>query len=161
MLITIDTCRADRLGCYGYFRDSTPSIDELAGRSIVFEDAVTHMGTTLPSHLSLMTSARTTRHGLRSNHHVFHPGELRTFAHMLSSAGYRTAAFVSAAPLKAVSGISAGFDDYDEPAERELPADQTTDRARAWLDMSPAEPFFLWIQRNPRTRSCRRSTFAS
>jgi arylsulfatase A-like enzyme len=144
VLITIDTLRADRLGCYGYFRDTTPALDSLAERSILFEHAVTHMGTTLPAHASLLTSTRTLRHGVLSNRHTL-PEDLRTLAEMLQSAGYRTAGFVSAAPLKAVTGVAAGFEQFSEPSARERRADETTGEVLAWLERLPGGPFFLWI----------------
>lgn len=60
VLITLDTTRADGLGCYGYFRDVTPNLDRLAASSVRFDRAISHMGTTLPAHVSLLTSTHTT-----------------------------------------------------------------------------------------------------
>ena len=55
LILTLDTTRADHLGLYGYFRDTSPNLDILASQSLVFDDAIAPMATTLPSHLSLMT----------------------------------------------------------------------------------------------------------
>ncbi len=149
VLVTIDTLRADRLGCYGYFRDTSPHIDRFAEEAVLFESAVTPMATTLPAHVSVMTSSHPLRHGVQENYAHFHPpeagDELQTFAQMVSRAGYRTAGFVSAAVLRAESGIAAGFEHYDEPSGVMRKATATTDAVLAWLEEPPTEPFFLWI----------------
>ena len=55
ILITIDTLRADRLGCYGYSRGATPNIDRLASTGVLFQEAIAQVPVTLPSHVSLLT----------------------------------------------------------------------------------------------------------
>jgi arylsulfatase A-like enzyme len=150
VLITVDTLRADHLGCYGYFRDTTPTIDRLAADGVLFEHALTPMATTLPAHVSLMTSASTIRHGIKGNFHTFFTAfvtdeSLRTAAELFREAGYATAAFVSAAPVKMDTGISAGFVIFDEPPGPERSAAATTNRALAWLEGPPPGPFFIWI----------------
>jgi len=55
LLITLDTTRADRLGCYGYVKAATPNLDSLAGQGTKFLNAHTHVPLTLPSHCSIMT----------------------------------------------------------------------------------------------------------
>ncbi len=150
VLVTIDTLRQDRLGCYGYFRDTTPSLDAFAREAILFENAITPMATTLPAHVSLLTGARPLRHGIRGNFASFGAAlgpdsGLRTLAQILAEFGYETAAFVSAAPLKRPSGIGAGFALFSEPLGKERTAGETTQEVLAWLDSSPRRPFFLWI----------------
>ena len=150
VLVTIDTLRQDRLGCYGYFRDTTPSLDAFAREATLFENAITPMATTLPAHVSLLTGARPLRHGIRGNFASFgaalRPDSgMRTLAQILAELGYETAAFVSAAPLKRPSGIAAGFALFSEPLGKERKAGETTREVLAWLDSSPRRPFFLWI----------------
>ena len=67
ILITLDTTRADHLGCYGYFRGTSPNIDEFAAESVLYERAVSVAGTTLPVHVSLWTSVYPASHGVFSN----------------------------------------------------------------------------------------------
>ena len=55
LLITIDTLRADRLGCYGYKGIKTPNIDALAARGVLFEKAITPVPLTLPGHATILT----------------------------------------------------------------------------------------------------------
>jgi len=122
LLITIDTLRADHLGCYGYFRDTSPNLDRLAGESLLFERAYTPMATTLPAHVSLFTGLNPLEHGVLANQehggsgYRSRPGA-RSIAEILKADGYATAAFVSAAPIKRSSGIAAGFDTFVEPHE--------------------------------------------
>ncbi len=153
VLLTLDTTRADRLGCYGYFRDTSPHLDELARRSILFENALAHMSTTLPSHVSLMTSAHTIRHGVRGNFSAVNPpyeadGGLPTLGRLLADAGYVTAGFVSAAPLKRESGIADGFEVWREPEGNECSGRETTDAVLEWLRdglRRDDRPMFLWV----------------
>ena len=67
ILISLDTLRADHLGAYGYYRNTSPFIDAFAKESIVFENAVVQAPTTLPSHMSIMTSLYPHSHGVKRN----------------------------------------------------------------------------------------------
>lgn len=151
LVITIDTLRADHLGCYGYFRDTSPTIDALARDSILFNRCLVPVAQTLPSHLSLMTGVYPIEHGVISN--LEKPGgqnysstpQLRTLAEFLREHGYRTAGFVSATPLKRESGIAAGFDHFSQPDHARRLGAETTEAALEWLGEKPAEPFFAWV----------------
>ena len=150
VLITIDTLRADRLGAYRYFRDTSPALDALAEESIVFERCIAPMATTYPSHLSLLTSTYPHETGAVANAGAggapFVPTPyLRSLAQLLSESAYQTAAFVSAAPLKSFSGIDAGFDVFDEPEPRTRPAEETNARVFEWLEARGEAPSFLWV----------------
>jgi arylsulfatase len=152
VLVTLDTTRADHLGAYGYFRDTSPRIDAFAEQSIVFENAIAPMATTLPTHVSILTATHPLEHGVLAN--VMHGGRrfvpaagLRSFATLCREQGYRTAAFVSAVPLKRDSGVQAGFEVFDEPDESaaERSGGQTTDAALRWLAGLQRGPFLLWV----------------
>ena len=151
VLVTIDTLRADRLGCYGYHRDTTPTLDALAEEAVLFENAYTTMATTLPAHASIMTGTYPLTHGVVANaaylpRTLADAVSLRTVAEMLSDEGYVTAAFVSAAPLKRHSGIDRGFEIFSQPVGLQRSSTRTTNQALDWVDQaSPDEPFFLWV----------------
>lgn len=150
VLITIDTLRADHLGCYGYFRDTSPNMDALAHESVLFENAYAPMATTLPSHTSIMTGTHPLEHGILANvgdgGRPFRPTErLKTFAQFASTGGYKTAAFVSAAPLASDGGLNVGFDVYNEPSAEMRRAPATTSAALKWLDGVGDERFFLFV----------------
>jgi len=65
--VTIDTIRADHLGAYGYFRNTSPRFDALAEESLLFERSLAPIATTLPSHLSALTATYPNEHGVLSN----------------------------------------------------------------------------------------------
>ena len=148
--ITIDTIRADHLGAYGYFRETSPRFDALAEESILFERALAPIATTLPSHLSALTATYPNEHGvlanIKSGGEIFFPSDkLMSFAEFLGARGYATAAFVSATPLKDWSGIQRGFADYKAPETPTRAGDKTTDSAILWLAQHADVPFFLWV----------------
>ncbi|MCH7527131.1 MAG: sulfatase-like hydrolase/transferase, partial [Planctomycetes bacterium] len=94
LLVTLDTLRPDRLGCYGYTRARTPAIDSLADFGVLFEDAVTCAPLTLPSHATILTGLYPPHHGVRDNGRHFLTPDHVTLAETLKEHGYDTAAFV-------------------------------------------------------------------
>ncbi len=150
VIVTLDTTRADHLGLYGYFRDTSPALDAFAKQSIVFERNLAPMATTLPTHTSFFTSTQPLEHGVLANgtadgsRFVPAPG-LQPLAVIAQAGGWRTAAFVSAAPLKRGSGAELGFQSFDEPAGMQRTGEETTRAALAWLAQLPQVPFLLWV----------------
>jgi arylsulfatase A-like enzyme/Flp pilus assembly protein TadD len=163
LLITIDTLRADHLGCYGDHEARTPEIDRLAAGGVVFENAVTVVPVTLPSHASIMTGAYPASHGVHNNGSYRLGDGATTLAGILHERGYRTAAVVAGYPLAARFGLAQGFDSYDDrlPPERERqigyrekPAADVSRAGLEFLDRTAggssaaggqASPFLLWL----------------
>ena len=150
VLIVIDTLRADHLGCYGYFRDTSPNIDTFAKQSVLFEEAYAAMATTLPSHTSMFTGLYPLEHGVLANvgngGRPFRPvSGLHSIVEAARVAGYRTAAFVSCTPLKRVGGLDAGFESYSTPQGAERNARQTADLAIRWITRHAGQPVFLFV----------------
>ncbi len=152
VLVTLDTTRADHLGLYGYFRDTSPRLDTFAAGAIVFERALAPMATTLPAHTSILTARAPLEHGVLAN--LAHGGRrfapapgLRSFAELCRDAGYRTGAFVSAAPLERGAGLEAGFEIYHQPGPGfpQRRGEFTTNAALRWLEGVRDAPFFLWV----------------
>jgi arylsulfatase A-like enzyme/Flp pilus assembly protein TadD len=156
VLVTIDTLRADRLGCYGYREIETPNLDRLAQRGVLFENAVAQAPLTAPSHASMMTGLYPTRHKVRDTGGFVLSSSYPTLATILRREGWDTAAFVSSAVMKKRFGLNQGFAIYDdemptagggqlsgEAAQRI--AAETVDRAARWLDGQSGRPFFLWV----------------
>ncbi len=158
LLLVIDTLRADRLGCYGYFRDTSPRIDRLAAESLVFEEAFCGIPITLPSHASMLTGLYPQQTGILRNHGRLDDGFL-TLAETLKNEGYRTGAVVGTAVLKKDKNLTQGFDAYLEnwgisdkvPAgdgegwELKGLAEDANRMALEWLEQDPGKPFFLLI----------------
>lgn len=150
LLVTVDTLRPDALGWVAG-RNATPEIDRLAAEGARFPGAISPVPLTLPAHASILTGLEPPRHGVRENGHVLGPG-LPTLAEVLRGRGYRTGAFVSGYPLRAVFGLDRGFEKYDDAlAEsggqfQDRPAAETVRAALAWLASAPKRgPFFLWV----------------
>jgi arylsulfatase len=150
LLIVVDTLRADHLSLYGYGRDTSPRIDELAATSLVFTNAFTVMSHTLPAHVSLMTGLHPATHQVLSNDRSY-SGKERLLAERLGDAGYATAAFVSGVPLRQSSGLARGFELYADTVnahgqmEGKVDGERTTRKALDWLESRAGEPFFLFV----------------
>ncbi len=114
LLVTVDTLRADRLGCYGATSPATPAFDRIAREGTTFENAVATNPLTLPSHVSMLTGRYPEQHGVRGNGNFALPSGERTLATLLSDAGFETAAFVGAFPLAYRFGLGRGFKVYDD-----------------------------------------------
>jgi arylsulfatase A-like enzyme/Flp pilus assembly protein TadD len=156
LVITLDTTRADRLGCYGRAQASTPHLDALARVSVRFANASSVAPTTLPAHASLFTGLYPPAHGVRLNGEFRLGPEQVTLAEHLKGRGYDTAAFVSAFVLDARYGLNQGFDHYDDRVEAqpgggfpagvvERRADRVTDAALAWIERRRIRPFLAWV----------------
>jgi arylsulfatase A-like enzyme len=135
LLISIDTLRADHLGCYGYERPTSPNIDALAAKGVLFENAFSPTSWTLPGHMSMLTSLYPSFHKLvaRRNGARLHEAEL-TLAELLSSVGYRTAAFVNHPYLAAEWGFDQGFDLYLRKKKSLVLAEAQTQSAIDWVE---------------------------
>ncbi|MBM4014716.1 MAG: hypothetical protein FJ293_07115 [Planctomycetes bacterium] len=130
ILITLDTVRADKLGCYGYFRDTTPQLDRFAEQCVRFTRCLAPVSNTTPSHASMLTGVDPHEHGILNNFFNLPAEEqvgralrtspsLRSFAEVAGSAGVRTGGFVAATPVKRSTGLAAGFAEWTEPAPKE------------------------------------------
>jgi arylsulfatase A-like enzyme/tetratricopeptide (TPR) repeat protein len=161
VLVTMDTTRADHLGCYGDARASTPTLDGLAREGVIFGQVIAVAPLTLPSHASLLTGLYPPRHGVRDNADFRLPETETTLAEHLKGQGYATSAAVGTYILATESGLSQGFDRYDEPKRTgraggdassvlyepiiERPAAEVVNDALASLDRMKDRPFFLWV----------------
>lgn len=145
VLVSIDTLRADRLGCYGHRvrgESPSPALDALAARGIVFERHISAATTTLASHVSLMTGTHPATHGVPRN--GFEVGaENEMLAELLAEAGFYTAGFIGAAPLMEAVRFDQGFRHFDfrysraadgSPSGHQRRADDVTDAVLGWLD---------------------------
>ena len=123
LLVSIDTLRADHVGCYGYPRATSPTMDSLAQNGTRFAQAYSNAPITTPSHYNILTGTLTSIHGSRDN---LHPRRRRNGKHqpllseIFSANGWQTAAFVSGYPLLKKSGLDAGFHTYDDHLQEKL-----------------------------------------
>jgi arylsulfatase A-like enzyme len=113
VLLSIDTTRADFFGCYGNSIASTPAVDELASKGVLFEDFYSTINTTLAAHSSMMTGLYPPHHGVGRNSMRLN-GSNTTLAEFLQSNGYTTAAFIGSFALASVFNFNQGFQTFDE-----------------------------------------------
>jgi len=160
VLITIDTLRADHLGCYGYapYRDPvSPEIDAFAESAVRFTNCFAPRAQTMPSLFSMLTGMYPSRHGILENAQAV-SDSMRTMFHILAEKGYETAAFVSfvpagrdgnAAPGAALLSIGADTGPGGPKLASTWQKDANTSlKAIEWLrsrDPSSSRPFFVWI----------------
>jgi len=156
IVIGIDTLRADHISSYGYFRTTTPYIDEFSHRSFVFKNAISASSWTLPSFMSIFTSTYPSDHGIKNvrmkneqgesvlvNLKQLNPGII-TLAETLKQNNYQTAAFVGGGSLEGKFGFDNGFDVYKETGnftgfELSIPD------SLKWLSVQKNKKFFLFI----------------
>ena len=156
LLITIDTLRADHLGCYGYQQIRTPNIDRLAVEGVRFERAYSPVPITLPAHAAIFTGSYPMRTGMHDFSGNRLPSDQPTLASLLRGQGYATAGIVGSAVLDSRFGLNRGFDfhydhfDFSRLDETNLdamerPGNVVVDQGLAWLSRERARRFFLWI----------------
>ena len=156
LLISIDSLRADHLGCYGYQRNTSPTIDLLASEGTLFETAIAPTSWTIPSHTTLLTALDPLEHGVRTYYTQLHR-DTETLAEVLAANGYRTLAAVSGPSLAARYGFHQGFDVYDDysaiPRNGENLTGITSKRLIAsassllddWAANDRQQPFFFFL----------------
>ncbi len=159
ILITIDTLRADHLGCYGYKNGQTPTLDALARDGIVFERAISQVPPTWPSHAVILTGTYPFQNGAQDFTGQALDPRFRSVAQTFKEQGYATGAVVSAFVLDRSWGLARGFDFYDDAFSAEAfqtkdiglvdrKAGESVSRALAWLKKTSAQrtrPFFFWL----------------
>lgn len=140
LVILLDTLRADRLGCYGYPRPTSPVLDELAAKGAVFEGVWSSAPWTLPSHASLFSSLYMSEHGVWDGSQRLSEDAV-TIAEVLRSEGYATGAFTAAGYLRPEYGLAQGFDRFwyvnNDPA-------LTFNTAADWIEGSVG-PYFSFV----------------
>ena len=156
-LITIDTLRADHVGCYGYKNVETPALDALATDGVRFTQAFTHSPITNTSHITILTGLLPSVHGVTDFGVPLSPQHV-TAAELLKKHGYQTAAFIGAVILDSdtlAPGLDRGFDFYDNfPAKIETKQRwgrverrgmEVVAHAESWFEKHRTGPHFVWV----------------
>lgn len=155
LIVSLDTTRADRIGCYGYAGALTPGLDALAKEGVLFERAYATVPLTLPSHAALLTGRYSPENGVHLNGKNRLAHDVPTLGQLLQRAGYATGAFVGAVVLYGRTGLNRGFDVYDDDmagGERHgheshlmRKGEIVVDSALSWLQRRANSPFFCWV----------------
>jgi len=145
LLITLDTLRADCLGCYGSPDVKTPAIDRLAGEGVRFTRAVAPSQCTNPSHASIMTGLYLAEHGVYDNTTPL-ADEALTLAERLSGESYLTIGAVSARHLNPRNAnLGQGFDTFLRCRPPEMDAGTRNRQLFKELRNAAHRPFFAWV----------------
>lgn len=147
VLISIDTLRFDHLGTYGYSRDTSPYVDQLAIDSVQFNNCFVQSNWTLPSHTSMLTALNCFRHQVYLADEKMSPS-LITVADILRMHDYYCGGITGGGYVSEKFGFSKGFDDYK--GERfvfhaEDEAEQLRDATITWLEKNEDKKFFLFL----------------
>ena len=159
VVVTIDTLRADRLGCYGNREVATPNLDRLAREGAIAPDANVPTPITRPSHVSIFTGLYPAQHGIRDNISRALAPDVPTLAEAYKAAGFETAGFVSSIVLSRQSGLGRGFDTFSDQFELgpdahdearfldilEKRGDVAVADAIAWLERHASARTFAWV----------------
>lgn len=169
ILVTIDTLRADHLGCYDNTSINTPNIDSLASDGVLFKKAYCSEPLTGPSHATILTSLYPRQHSVIMNGFTL-PDGVETISEILAERGFNTGAFVGAFPVGSKLNFSQGFyvfNDYFSPLISlsrltllkilnhlhiistkgivQRKAEDVTDPFLSWLMKQGDNPFFAWV----------------
>jgi len=156
LFITLDTTRADHLGCYGYNRVETPNIDRLAETGILFKNAICQAPLTLPSHSSIFTGTYPFYHGVRDNGGFYLEPDKITLAEVLKENGMATSAFIGAFVLDSRWGLDQGidyyYDNFDFAKYKRISLDsvqreggEVIEAFFEWFEKNYQKKFFSWI----------------
>ena len=154
LLVTLDTTRADRIGCYGYAKAKTPNLDFLASNGVRFSNAYCQVPLTLPSHCSILTGTYPIYHQVHNNGSYYLSPSHVTLAEVIKERGYKTAAFVSSFTVDSRFGLDQGFEVYDDTFQEdeviktfrsERRADRVFSSFSAWVDENAEEKFLCWV----------------
>ena len=152
LLITLDTTRADRMSLYGYGPATSPYLEQLAKRGIVFENAIAQAAMTNTSHASIFTGLYPYHHGVRfllDQRLARLDKKHQTIAEIFKQSGAKTSAFISAVPASSDYGLEQGFDLFEESFQKhgkiaQRAGDKTTALAINWLRKNN-DRFFSWV----------------
>ncbi|MFQ5590745.1 MAG: sulfatase [Phycisphaerae bacterium] len=152
LLVVIDCLRADHVSCYGYDRPTTPTLDALAERGVLWKNAYSTACWTKPAVASLFTGLYPTQHGafqgikrsrLRESVTTDVLGDSHaTLAEVLTRAGWRCGAFINNAQLGEFTGLQRGFATYVPNAGQ---ADRLIGRFSDWLEAGGGRPSFAYL----------------
>jgi arylsulfatase A-like enzyme len=149
ILISIDTLRADHLGCYYYPRGTSPAIDRFRTGAVLFRHCMAQAPSTLASHASLLTSLILSHHGAYFTRSQPLPDKVQTMAERLQQRNYRTISFNDGGQIAPEFGLNQGFEKYESMGAKikinELNFRRIVNKTIQWLDQNPREKFFLFL----------------
>lgn len=150
LILVIDALRPDHLGCYGYALPTSPTVDALARRGVLFADASSLSSYTRAAVPSIFASVHPSAHGVLSQGKKVEmlSDEYKTLAETLKERGYATAAFTPNPSLQRAFNFDQGFDLYDDDFQVNVQfetARRINERTLRWLRANREKPFFAYL----------------
>lgn len=147
LVVLVDALRADRLGCYGHPRQTTPHLDRLRRESVLFRHAQSSSSWTAPSVASLFTGLHPYRHGIRYVDTLDLADRFETIAERFFEAGWFTGAVSDNMLIIPDNGFDQGFRTFvSKPESVDMrKAKAVTSIALSWLEHHGDQPFFLYL----------------
>ncbi len=145
ILISIDTLRADHLGCYGYTRDTSPHLDALSKESVLFKQVVAQAPYTVSSHMSMLTSLYPSFHKVNLIRESTMNPKIETLAERLYNNGYRTWAIVGGGQMSSDYGLSEGFESYTEFTSPHRDVWRKTQETIGFIEKEKDNNFFIFF----------------
>ena len=153
LFITVDTTRADHLGCHGYSNAHTPNLDNLANKGVLLENAISCIPMTLPSHTTMFTGLIPPEHGIRVNAENGLSENIPTLAEILKAHSYNTGAVTASTVVDGAYGLNRGFDNYSDNITLssnilyrcgQKVADYSITWLKSVINDKDEKPWFLW-----------------
>lgn len=152
ILVVLDSLRADHLSCYGYERQTTPTIDHLARHGLLWEQAYSTCSWTKPSVASLLSGLYPSEHGVLKGPKRTRgrdgcltdilPDTAPHVAEAFAGSGWRCGAFFNNVQLERYTGFDRGFQTYEPLCGK---VDLQIERLNAWIAEAPSTPFFAYL----------------
>ncbi len=157
VFVSFDALQAAHVGCLGYKRDVTPTIDSLAEQGCNFRNAISVASWTVPASMTWFTGVYPSEHQMTNKYAVYQPPvakianlkelspDLVTLAEVLKQNGYATGGFTGNAGVSGGFGYEEGFDEYYYEKGKFGRLEQSIPRALAWLQANKDKKFFLFL----------------
>jgi len=154
LLITLDTTRADHIGCYNERLNVTPNINKLGNQGVIYENCYSNTPLTLPAHASMLTGKHPFVMDVRNNGWYTLDSNRKTITGLLKKRGYFTFAVISSYVLASKFGLSRDFDIYDDSLNvgepmvtqsSQIPAHKVFNKFRIHLSKTGGKKFFGWV----------------
>jgi len=157
VLVSFDALQAAHVGCYGYSRNVTPSLDRIAKKGFRFANTTSVSSWTVPSSMTWFTGVYPSEHRMTNKYAVYNDEEqklanlkdlspnLVTLADIMKQNGYVTGGFTGNAGVSGGFGYEQGFDIYYYPKGKFGSIEQSIPRALRWLESNKDKKFFLFL----------------
>lgn len=157
IFVSFDALQAKHVGCLGYPRNVTPTLDAVARNGVLFTEATSVASWTVPASMTWFTGVYPSEHRMTNKYAVYNSQEqklanlkelspeLLTLADVLRQSGYATGGFTGNAGVSGGFGYEQGFDVYYQQAGKFGSLDQSIPEALRWIAENRERKFFVFL----------------